>query len=53
MIIKNKINNLENMFSQCESLKNIEHLKYLDVKNINNFSFMFCQCTLLSNIKSL
>ena len=53
MIIKKNINNLEYMFYRCESLTNIEDLKYLEIKNINNFSFMFCQCTLLSNIKSL
>ena len=51
--IKNKINNLSYMFYDCNTLKNIEELKYLDTKNVNNFSHMFCYCNLLSNIKPL
>ena len=51
--IKNKISNLSYMFYDCNTLKNIEELKYLDTKNVNNFSHMFCYCNLLSNIKSL
>ena len=35
IIIKNKIKNLEKMFYNCKSLKNIEGLKYLDTKEIN------------------
>ena len=53
IIIKNKITNLESMFAGCESLKNIEELKYLDTKDINNFSSMFSGCTSLSDIKGL
>ena len=32
IIIKNKIINLEDMFYECKTLKNIEELKYLDTK---------------------
>ena len=53
LIIKNKITNLEYMFYDCKSLKNIEELKYLDTKNINNFSGMFYGCSSLSDIKAL
>ena len=53
IIIKNKINNLEYMFYECLSLKNIEELKYLDVSEVNNFSYMLYFCSFLSDIKSL
>ena len=53
IIIKNKITNLEDMFDGCESLKNIEELKYLDTKDINNYSYMFFGCSLLSDIKGI
>ena len=36
IIIKNKITNLEYMFYNCKSLKNINELKYLDTRDINN-----------------
>ena len=51
--IKNKIINLERMFFNCKSLKNIEGLKYLDTKEINNFSYMFGGCSSLSDLKPL
>ena len=53
IIIKNKITNLEDMFDGCESLKNIEELKYLDTKDINNYSYMFFGCSSLSDIKGI
>ena len=53
IIIKKKITNLENMFDGCESLKNIEELKYLDTKDINNYSYMFFGCSSLSDINGL
>ena len=53
IIIKNKLNNLENMFYECKNLKNIDELKYLDIKGVNNFSEMFSGCTSLTDIKSL
>ena len=53
LIIKNKLINLSYMFYECYSLKNIDSLKYLDVKNVKNFSYMFYGCSLLSNIKCL
>ena len=36
MIIKNKITNIEYMFYKCHSLKEINELKFLDIKDINN-----------------
>ena len=53
IIIKNKITNLEDMFYECKTLKNIDELKYLDTTEINNFSGMFFECSLLKDIKSL
>ena len=53
IIIKNKITDFEYMFYECISLKNIENLKYLDIKEINNFNYMFYGCSSLSNIKGL
>ena len=53
IIIKNKIIKLEDMFYKCESLKNINELEYLDIKDVNNFSYMFSGCSSLKNIKGL
>ena len=53
IIIKNKILSLEYMFYNCESLRNIDGLKYLDVKGINNFYGMFNGCSSLSDLKPL
>ena len=41
------------MFKECNTLKNIEELKYLNTSNCNNFSFMLKGFSLLSYIKSL
>jgi len=53
IIIKNKLINLEYMFYNCISLKNIKELEYLDTRDINIFSFMFSGCSSLSDIKGL
>ena len=53
IIIKNKITNLENMFCDCKSLKNITELEYLDTKDIKNFSYIFSGCSSLSDVKPL
>ena len=53
IIIKNKLTNLKDMFESCDTLKNIDELKYLDTKEITDFSYMFSKCSLLSDIKSL
>ena len=51
IIIKNKITNLKDMFKYCDTLKNINELKYLDTKEITDFSDMFAVCSSLSDIK--
>ena len=38
------------MLYKCNSIKNIEELKFFDAKEKNNFSYMFNGCELLSNI---
>ena len=53
IIIKNKIKNLQEMFYECISLKNINELKYLDTNDVNNFECMFKGCKSLSDIKAL
>ena len=53
MLIKNKLSNLNGMFSDCRALNNIEELKYLNTKEIKIFSGMFYGCSSLSDIKSL
>ena len=44
IIIKNKLTNLEDMFSKINLIKDIDELKYLDTKEIKNFSHMFDEC---------
>ena len=51
--IKNKLINLEYMFSECKSLKNIDELKYLNTKDVTNFSGIFYGCSSLSDIGAL
>ena len=51
MIIKNKIKDLRYMFNKCNNLKNIDELKYLNVKYCTNFSYMFYHCESLKDIK--
>ena len=53
IVILNILTNLECMFSKCESLKNIDELKYLNTEEVTNFSHMFQGCYRLSNIDGL
>ena len=53
MIIKNKIINLEYMFNECYTLKDLKALQNWDVSNGNIFECMFAGCSSLSDIKSL
>ena len=53
MIIKNKIRNLEEMFYNCNKLKNINDLKYLNTEDCISLEKMFYGCTLLSDIQPL
>ena len=53
ILIKKKLINLEYMFYQCDTLKNIAELKYLNVKEIKSFSGLFFGCESLSDISSL
>ena len=49
IIIKNKIKDLHHMFDSY-TLKNIEELKYLNVKYCTNFSGTFLNCSSLNDI---
>ncbi len=51
LIIKNNLINLEKMFYKCETLYNIDELKYLNTNYCTNFSHMFFSCQYLSDIK--
>ena len=53
LIIKNKIDNLSNMFFKCKALKNIDELKYLNTEDCKDFSRMFNWCSSLSDINAL
>ena len=53
IIIKKKITDLEDMFEYCNTLKNIEELKYLDTKQVKNFSGMFSVCSSLTDLNGL
>ena len=44
LIIESELIDLQNMFLNCNTLKNIDELKYLDTKEITNCSYMFCRC---------
>ena len=41
------------MFDSCCNLKNIEELKYLNVKYCTNFNVMFYNCSSLKDITPL
>ena len=51
--IKNKLTNLSYMFSECEILKDIIELKYLNVSESDNFEYMFYGCNKLKDLKPL
>ena len=53
LIIVNILTNLEYMFLNCVSLKNIDELKYLNTEEVYNFSNMFNGCSSLSDINAL
>ena len=53
VILKYKLNNLEYMFCECNSLKDIGELKFLDTKEIKSFSNMFNGCSSLTDISAL
>jgi len=52
LCIKNTLTDLSDMFSYCETLYNIDELKYLNTKYVTNFSNMF-HGTSISNIQAL
>ena len=53
LFIKNRLTNLSYMFYGCQSLKNIDELKYLDTKDVKNFSYLFWGCPLITDISPL
>ena len=50
--IKKTLTNLSDMFMFCETLYNIDELKYLNTENVTDFSGMFEYCK-ISNINAL
>ena len=50
--LQNKLNNLSGMFSYCETLYDIDELKYLNTEDVTDFSFMFEYCK-IANFKAL
>ena len=53
IVIKNKLINLSHMFFECDTLKDIYELKFLNVSECTNFENMFCGCKSLVDIKPL
>ena len=56
LLIMNKLTDLSRMFYKCDTLYNIEELKYLDISGVNGFGGMggmFEDCKSLSNVKGL
>ena len=51
--IKNQLTNLSYMFYNCNKLKNINELKYLDTTKVTNFSYLFWGCSSLIDISCL
>ena len=51
--IKSKLTNLEYMFYECTSLKDIRDLKFLDTRGITSVANMFNGCSSLNNITAL
>ena len=41
------------MLYECQHLKNIDDMKYLDTQYCKDFSYIFYNCSLLSDIKAL
>ena len=41
------------MFYECEYLRDIGELKYLDVSEVKDFSDMFYKCSSITDIKAL
>ncbi len=52
MKIKNKLNNLSYMFSDCKSLYDIDELKFLNTEDVTDFSYMFENCQ-ISNFNAI
>jgi len=53
LLKKNKLKNLSCMFYDCNNLKDINDMRYLNVKEVKDFSHMFNWCSSLSDMKPL
>ena len=53
LTIVNTLITLEDMFYECESLKNIEGLEFLNTEEVHNFKNMFYECSNLSDLKPI
>ena len=53
LIIKNPLTSITNMFSGCNSLKDINEIKYLDVRKVKYFDLAFAHIETLSDISPL
>ena len=52
LCIKNKLTNLSYMFNLCQTIYNIDELKYLNTEDVIDFFHMF-EISKISNIKAL
>ena len=53
LIIENDLTNLSYMFYSCNSLNNINELKYLNTSKVTNFSNLFWGCSSLTDISAI
>ena len=53
LIIKNSLTNITEMFHECNSLKDISDLRYLDVSKVKYFDLAFAYIETLSDISPL
>ena len=53
LIIKEKLNDLNGMFSGCLSLSSISNISNLDTSEVNDMSFMFYECCSLISVPEI
>ena len=53
LIIMNPITDMSYMFSECNSLNNLQDISKWNTKNVTNMSYMFSECYSLDNLPDI